>query len=238
MSCSLSLSLSVLTLVSRSNGTKADKARAWQIPVVNHLWLEDCFIQWKKITVGVERYIHFPQNSDLAPRLGERELDVKYLAELDQAHLEEEEGEEEENDVAFVRGGLRTQDSARDAREAADIAMGLDDDPVPVRTDGEDGGAYAMDVDIPKVSTSPKTRRASRAEATRVARENSDDGDEDFAIPKPPKKTATRMSGRLKADVPLDKNTGEKENEREGQEKTISSKKNKVQGEKKLVSNL
>ncbi|KAF8987641.1 hypothetical protein BDQ17DRAFT_1435488 [Cyathus striatus] len=46
------------------SGTKATKALSWSIPVVNHTWLEDCFVQWRNLTVAREKYIVFPPGVD------------------------------------------------------------------------------------------------------------------------------------------------------------------------------
>ena len=54
------------------SGNKAIKARNWSIPVVNHTWLEDCFIQWKNLSVGLEKYVAFPPGLDFSDHLGER----------------------------------------------------------------------------------------------------------------------------------------------------------------------
>ncbi|KAF8337122.1 BRCT domain-containing protein, partial [Amanita rubescens] len=54
------------------SGTKTTKAAAWSIPIVNHTWIEDCFIKWRNLTVGVEKYIYFPPGMDFAKLLGER----------------------------------------------------------------------------------------------------------------------------------------------------------------------
>jgi hypothetical protein len=70
-------------------GTKAEKARAWSIPIVNHTWLEDCFVQWRNMTVGVEKYIVFPPGVDFSRMIGERGVGVRGL-EL----CEEEEADE------------------------------------------------------------------------------------------------------------------------------------------------
>ncbi|KAJ3936502.1 MAG: hypothetical protein NXY57DRAFT_885636, partial [Lentinula lateritia] len=67
-------SKNTVLIAAQADGTKTERARAWGIPIVNHLWLEDCFISWKNMTVGNDRYIHFPQGSDFASRLGERGL--------------------------------------------------------------------------------------------------------------------------------------------------------------------
>ena len=52
------------------SGTKATKALSWSILVVNHTWLENCFVQWRNLTVGVEKYIVFPPGVILARSLG------------------------------------------------------------------------------------------------------------------------------------------------------------------------
>lgn len=63
------------------SGNKANKARNWSIPVVNHTWLEDCFIQWKNITVGLEKYVVFPPGLDFSDNLGERGLQREVILE-------------------------------------------------------------------------------------------------------------------------------------------------------------
>ncbi|PFH45698.1 hypothetical protein AMATHDRAFT_71207 [Amanita thiersii Skay4041] len=54
------------------SGTKTTKAAAWSIPIVNHTWIEDCFVKWRNLTVGLEKYIVFPPGIDFAKLLGER----------------------------------------------------------------------------------------------------------------------------------------------------------------------
>ncbi|KAI0271257.1 hypothetical protein BC834DRAFT_966777 [Gloeopeniophorella convolvens] len=54
------------------SGNKATKARNWSIPVVNHTWLEDCFIQWRNLSVGLEKYVTFTPGLDFSAHLGER----------------------------------------------------------------------------------------------------------------------------------------------------------------------
>ncbi|KDQ26961.1 hypothetical protein PLEOSDRAFT_168763 [Pleurotus ostreatus PC15] len=56
------------------SGTKTAKAQSWSIPIVNHTWLEDCFVRWRHLTVGLEKYIVFPPNVDFAKMLCERSL--------------------------------------------------------------------------------------------------------------------------------------------------------------------
>lgn len=63
------------------SGNKANKARNWSIPVVNHTWLEDCFIQWKNLTVGLEKYVVFPPGLNFSDNLGERGIQREVILE-------------------------------------------------------------------------------------------------------------------------------------------------------------
>ncbi|KAF7970484.1 hypothetical protein HWV62_23847 [Athelia sp. TMB] len=54
-------------------GLKTTKALSWSIPVVNHTWLEDCFLQWKALSPACNpRYLSFPQGVDFVGVLGGR----------------------------------------------------------------------------------------------------------------------------------------------------------------------
>lgn len=52
-----------------SPSPKTQRAVTWSIPIVNHTWLEDCFIAWKNLTVGVDKYILFPPGVDFGKML-------------------------------------------------------------------------------------------------------------------------------------------------------------------------
>ncbi|KAG8712729.1 hypothetical protein FRC11_014366 [Ceratobasidium sp. 423] len=43
---------------------KIYKAREWRVPIVNHLWLEDCFREWARLPVNDQKYLNFPQDRD------------------------------------------------------------------------------------------------------------------------------------------------------------------------------
>ncbi|CAE6385948.1 unnamed protein product, partial [Rhizoctonia solani] len=43
---------------------KISKAREWRIPIVNHLWLEDCFREWAKLPMSDQKYLNFPQGHE------------------------------------------------------------------------------------------------------------------------------------------------------------------------------
>ncbi|KAL0579150.1 regulator of Ty1 Transposition [Marasmius crinis-equi] len=151
----------VLVAAEVQNGAKADRAYAWSIPVVNHLWLEDCFVQWRNLTVGVEKYIVHPKGLDFYSCLGKRGVSqaVEDLEEIVKAEIEEQEAAAE----LLGNGGqggmpLGTASSARDIREVAEqIAPGpmdLDDGP-------DDFNNHDMEVDAPMTPRrSPKKQVA------------------------------------------------------------------------------
>ncbi|KAG9018184.1 hypothetical protein FRB90_011933 [Tulasnella sp. 427] len=56
-------------------GQKAERAVHWNIPIINHTWLEDCFLEWKNIPVGGvagSKYSKFPTGVNFMSLLGER----------------------------------------------------------------------------------------------------------------------------------------------------------------------
>ncbi|KAJ7072254.1 hypothetical protein C8F01DRAFT_1103141 [Mycena amicta] len=75
-----------ILIAAHMGGIKTTKALAWSIPVVNHVWLEDCFSQWRFINPAVPKYIEFPPHVDFTPMLAERGLHYT----LDDLYAEEE----------------------------------------------------------------------------------------------------------------------------------------------------
>lgn len=71
----------LLSCICSISGNKATKARNWSIPVVNHTWLEDCFIQWRNLSVGLEKYVVFPPGLDFSDHLGERGMQREAILE-------------------------------------------------------------------------------------------------------------------------------------------------------------
>ncbi|CAK5281580.1 unnamed protein product [Mycena citricolor] len=64
--------INTLIVAAHLGGQKAARALSWSLPLVNQLWLEDCFAQWKYISPSIHKYIDFPPNVDFARMLGER----------------------------------------------------------------------------------------------------------------------------------------------------------------------
>ncbi|KAG9006990.1 hypothetical protein FRB93_008256 [Tulasnella sp. JGI-2019a] len=65
-----------MVIAAHLTGTKVEKAITWGIPVVNHTWLEDCFLEWKPMSIGgsatAKKYSVFPSGLNFMHLLGER----------------------------------------------------------------------------------------------------------------------------------------------------------------------
>ncbi|KAH9051825.1 hypothetical protein EDB87DRAFT_672208 [Lactarius vividus] len=147
------------------SGNKANKARNWSIPVVNHTWLEDCFIQWKNLTVGLEKYVVFPPGLNFSDNLGERGIQREVILEsLPDLETEMAHARSAVTPVAEVSnnddGGKRSpayakRPNTRKANEVEDATGGLDsEDRINVNaksqsTDARRGNVH-MRVDEPE----------------------------------------------------------------------------------------
>ncbi|KAK0225943.1 hypothetical protein IW262DRAFT_726268 [Armillaria fumosa] len=143
-----------VVIAAYQTGVKVTKAQAWSIPVVNHTWLEDCFIKWRNLTVGLEKYIGFAPNMDFSQLLGRRGVGrgVEDLGEL-----EREEMEDREYLQGLQKAPIRTENSAWDATEVAEYVTL----PVP----GADGDVSMNDA--PAIPSKPD-REARSESASKV----------------------------------------------------------------------
>ncbi|KII83923.1 hypothetical protein PLICRDRAFT_95612 [Plicaturopsis crispa FD-325 SS-3] len=173
------------------HGNKTERARSWSIPIVNHTWLEDCFVQWRSLTVGLEKYILFPPRFDFAQVLAERGVGKMVLddAELDIGG-DEDEDDEPEAKKAHPLEPVGTGISATDAMEVEHDLFGPDN-------------GDAMDVDDETTTrsrtrtVSPKKAPASSAKKTPKKRPTKpqSEGSDDDNLPTKPVRRLTRRSG-------------------------------------------
>jgi mediator of DNA damage checkpoint protein 1 len=155
------------------SGNKATKARNWSIPVVNHTWLEDCFIQWRNLSVGLEKYVVFPPGLDFSDNLGERGIQREAILEslpdliAEMALSQDKEtpvgtGSDHRNGENPSQMGMKLP-STRKAKET----KGTTERPRTEPTGAQDAGGDRMQVDEPAASRGSvqtlksKTRRPS-----------------------------------------------------------------------------
>ncbi|KAA1476350.1 hypothetical protein DENSPDRAFT_807059 [Dentipellis sp. KUC8613] len=143
------------------SGVKTAKARNWSIPVVNHTWLEDCFVQWKNLTVGQEKYVSFPPGVDFAEVLGERGVGRAAVqdtlweleTESDSAKKVHPQPSLTKDQQTAVASTAAVEASARDAREVEDEVAIIDDvAPMDVDEDAGPGGDEIPGDAQPRVS--------------------------------------------------------------------------------------
>ncbi|KAL5518345.1 ESC4 [Sanghuangporus vaninii] len=100
-------------------GEKSTKAREWNIPIVNHTWLEDCFASWTLITPAQEKYVSFPPGvnfGDLVCRRHIAPLTDEELAEIERVSLEAA--------VAVVEKQVSAEQMSEVKNEAKRLASG------------------------------------------------------------------------------------------------------------------
>lgn len=62
-------------VINRKSGEKVNRAGIWNIPVLNHMYLEDCFIKWRRLPeAGDSRYSEFPYGVNFMTMLGNAKL--------------------------------------------------------------------------------------------------------------------------------------------------------------------
>ncbi|ESK96541.1 brct domain containing protein [Moniliophthora roreri MCA 2997] len=156
----------VLIAADTNNGAKTERAYAWSIPIVNHTWLEDCFVQWRNLTIGTEKYLSHPPGYNFYSCLGRRGYS-KAVEDLEELVKREAEEEEEEDEEALKAGGMPpgTENSARDAKEVANAIepdlTEVDEEPL-VNGDSHDD-------DIEMRPMTPKSSPATSARGNIVA---------------------------------------------------------------------
>ncbi|KAF5370744.1 hypothetical protein D9758_001946 [Tetrapyrgos nigripes] len=170
-------------IAAHNDGQKAQQAVAWYIPVVNHLWLEDCFIKWHFIEPSSQaKYTDLNVVSDFSVYLGNRGVgsQIEDLEEIIRQEAEEEESERQAKALSA------TQHSVRDVTE---VAREL------VEADGWDEDDAAMDVDERRPGSSSANRKAPSLTSLHLT---SQPEISEILVPKPFRVLPDEAAGRLK----------------------------------------
>ena len=69
-------------ITAHGNSEKCDAAKEWGLEVVNHLWLEESYSNWRLMPVSNPRYTHFPKRTNLSEVVGQTRLDKTVLENL------------------------------------------------------------------------------------------------------------------------------------------------------------
>ena len=149
------------------SGTKTDRASQWSIPVVNHTWLEDCFVNWRNLSVGHEKYVRFSPACDCSGFLGNKGMGRKVI-------LDDAEQDVPTQDFGVPTGSIREVEEAI-AVDENDLGTGSEHPFVKDETEDVemlDNDAPDADVDIemdvpsdrePTASPSPSPQKRRRS---------------------------------------------------------------------------
>ena len=127
--------LSVSFTLNSTYSDKVDRAKVWGINVVNHFWLEDCFVKWENIGPGNPRYTDYPAGVNYMSSIGRAHLTEESLTRWKEAALawsEEDEMGAVEQDMQM---GGPTQPTPSASTKRRDQAPARNDLQVDVETD-------------------------------------------------------------------------------------------------------
>ena len=66
-------------ITAHDKSEKCQAAQEWGIHLINHLWLEESYAQWKIQSVTAPRYTHFPPRTNLGEVVGQTRMDRAVL---------------------------------------------------------------------------------------------------------------------------------------------------------------
>ncbi|KAI0699877.1 hypothetical protein C8T65DRAFT_580765 [Cerioporus squamosus] len=144
---SMSADKNTVVVAAFIHGVKTDKATSWSIPIVNHTWVEDCFVQWRRLTPARDKYIIFPPGVDFSSVLAERGLG-KITWEPGQ--LEEMQRVANEATTSTPRKRRKSKSasaSPKKVKKGAAVRENASPPPATAQSVGEVEQAVAMDVE-------------------------------------------------------------------------------------------
>jgi len=74
IACWVCISANPFPCTYSKSGPKTERAEEWGIPIVNHLWVEECFKRWAFVHPAAEsgRFVSYPPGINYAEILGQR----------------------------------------------------------------------------------------------------------------------------------------------------------------------
>jgi hypothetical protein len=108
----------------RKYGKKVAHADEWNIPILNHLWLEECFVQWMDVPTCREAFCTFPPGVSFLNFLSERSLEHGTV----ETWATREDVQEERREAL---GLLAASSQAPDSKAVDELAIDVYDEPPP-----------------------------------------------------------------------------------------------------------
>lgn len=159
-------------VVACSKTNKTEKAHEWGVEIVNHLWLEDCYTEWRMAPFTNSRYTHSFPSDQLQLATCSRGLgNITYEGELKELGLSPSKaeknpasGREQRSSgeiLADVKNYKRVATSSFQEREEVEAAVvgGMDSDVGMEDTIGPDVSTSALRHDTVNAQASSSTRK-------------------------------------------------------------------------------
>lgn len=105
-------------ITARKAGDKCEAAQDWNLPVVNHLWVEESYAKCELQVLTEARYTHFPPRTNLGEVIGQTSFDESRL------HAKYYPGGDNDED-AVARRNRKMQDMIRENAQTNGPAAGL-----------------------------------------------------------------------------------------------------------------
>ena len=184
------------------SGKKTDRATQWSIPTVNHTWLEDCFVNWKNLSVGQEKYVRFSPACDCSGFLGDKGIGRQVI--LDDAGRDTPTQEpvptgsivEVEEAIAVDENDNGTNSEHPPVKDEANDVEMVDDDALDSATDAK-GGVSPKRERTASPSPTPRKRRRSGDAKPNIAEETNSKTPKKSAI------TGRRTFSQVEVVIPL-----------------------------------
>lgn len=105
-------------ITARRSGDKCEAAQDWNLPVVNHLWVEESYAKCEVQVISDPRYTHFPPRTNLGEVIGQTSFDESRL------HAKYYPGGDDDQD-AKARRNRKMQSLIRENAQTHGPAAGL-----------------------------------------------------------------------------------------------------------------
>lgn len=121
----LTMSYNTHLICAYPEGRKYDAAKEWNLDIVNHLWLEECFALWSMQPISNRKYSYLPAKVNLSQILGMTKLVPEVLKQFSNEGTVRQENIEKEDLESRRRSSSHEPDKVRNGTPPLDLQTPL-----------------------------------------------------------------------------------------------------------------
>ena len=115
-------------ITAHDKSEKCQAAQEWGIHLINHLWLEESYAKWTKLSVSASRYTYFPPRTNLGEVVGQTRIDrhaveQQFFPPNEDIEMEDGKGKMQDDAEADLAGAVPPSSIIRSPR-ASEEAQG------------------------------------------------------------------------------------------------------------------